>query len=171
MVDTEAIRLQFRDAMASLPAGVNVITSDGEAGLCGITASAVCSVTDTPPTLLLCINQQARAHDVLAKNGRLAVNMLSGTCQGTAMVFAGAQGGSIEERFATCDWRMGDTGVPVLSSAVAALEGVIEECKQVGTHSVFFVRIERITLQPDRDGLVYFARAFHSLARVAAHTP
>ena len=41
---------RFRDAMACLPAAVNIITTDGPSGRCGITASAVCSVTDEPPT-------------------------------------------------------------------------------------------------------------------------
>jgi flavin reductase (NADH) len=58
-------RTQFRNAMASLGAAVNVITTDGSRGRCGITASAVCSVTDTPPTMLVCINQSSYMHDVL----------------------------------------------------------------------------------------------------------
>ena len=37
-------RLRFRDAMSSLSAAVNVVTTEGEAGRCGITATAVCSV-------------------------------------------------------------------------------------------------------------------------------
>ncbi len=32
-------RLRFRDAMASLSAAVNVVTTAGEAGRCGITAT------------------------------------------------------------------------------------------------------------------------------------
>ena len=47
-------RLRFRDAMASLSAAVNVVTTAGEAGRCGITATAVCSVTDTPPSVMVC---------------------------------------------------------------------------------------------------------------------
>lgn len=43
----------FRDAMARLGSAVNIITTDGPAGRAGFTASAVCSVTDTPPTLLV----------------------------------------------------------------------------------------------------------------------
>lgn len=168
MSDSEAVRLQFRDAMASLPAGVNVITSDGEAGLCGITASAVCSVTDTPPTILVCINQQARAHAVLTRNGRLAINLLSHACEATAMIFAGAEGGTIAERFAKCAWEKGASGMPVLSNAMASLEGIVDDCKQVGTHSVFFIRVAHITARPDRGGLVYFARAFHPLSRPPA---
>ncbi len=40
----------FRDAMACVGAAVNIITTDGPAGMAGFTASAVCSVTDSPPT-------------------------------------------------------------------------------------------------------------------------
>ena len=49
----------FRDAMACVGAAVNIITTDGPAGLAGFTASAVCSVTDSPPTLLVCLNRGA----------------------------------------------------------------------------------------------------------------
>ncbi len=52
--------LRFRDAMASLSAAVNVVTTAGEAGRCGITATAVCSVTDTPPSVMVCINANRR---------------------------------------------------------------------------------------------------------------
>ncbi|WP_252405960.1 flavin reductase, partial [Escherichia coli] len=44
----------FRAGMARLGAAVNIITTDGPGGRAGFTASAVCSVTDTPPTLLVC---------------------------------------------------------------------------------------------------------------------
>ena len=51
-------RLRFRDAMASLSAAVNVVTTEGEAGRCGITATAVCSVTDTPPSVMVGVYQR-----------------------------------------------------------------------------------------------------------------
>jgi flavin reductase (DIM6/NTAB) family NADH-FMN oxidoreductase RutF len=44
-----ADKQSFRDAMAQVGAAVNIITTDGPAGRAGFTASAVCSVTDTPP--------------------------------------------------------------------------------------------------------------------------
>jgi hypothetical protein len=43
-----ADKQSFRDAMAQVGAAVNIITTDGPAGRAGFTASAVCSVTDTP---------------------------------------------------------------------------------------------------------------------------
>lgn len=54
-----ADKQSFRDAMAQVGAAVNIITTDGPAGRAGFTASAVCSVTDEPPTLLVCLNRSA----------------------------------------------------------------------------------------------------------------
>jgi flavin reductase len=52
-------RKEFRDAMARLCAAVNIITTDGPAGRAGFTASAMCSVTDTPADrMLVCMNQR-----------------------------------------------------------------------------------------------------------------
>jgi flavin reductase len=45
----------YRDAMACLGAAVSIVTTDGAAGRAGFSASAVCSVTDDPPTLLVCL--------------------------------------------------------------------------------------------------------------------
>lgn len=44
-------RADFREGMSRLGAAVNLITTDGPAGRHGITASAVCSVTDAPADL------------------------------------------------------------------------------------------------------------------------
>ena len=64
----------FRDAMSCMGAAVNIITTDGPAGRAGFTASAVCSVTDTPPTLLVCLNRGASVWPVFNENRTLCVN-------------------------------------------------------------------------------------------------
>ena len=55
----------FRNGMSNLGAAVNVITTQGIAGQAGFTASAVCSVTDSPPTLLVCLNRSASVFENL----------------------------------------------------------------------------------------------------------
>ena len=70
-------RQDFRDAMARLGAAVNIITTGGPAGRGGFTASAVCSVTDEPPTLLVCMNRNATAAPALKANGNVCVNVVA----------------------------------------------------------------------------------------------
>ncbi len=158
----------FRQAMAHLCAAVNVITTDGPAGRCGITASAVCSVTDTPPTLLVCLNRSSAMHSVFETNGKLCVNVLPGEHEALARHFAGQTALTMEQRFRLPGWASGESGVPVLANALVSVEGEIAETKQVGSHSVIFVRATRIRVRHDGDGLVYYSRAFHRVARAAA---
>jgi flavin reductase (NADH) len=164
-------RRQFRDAMAYLPAAVNIITTDGPHGRCGITASAVCSVTDAPPTMLVCINQTSYVHDMLRQNRSVCINVLAAECQELARTFAGMTGCSMDERFEHGGWSAGASAVPVFAGAIARLEGSIVDSKTVGSHSVLFVRIDHISMREDGDGLIYFGRQFHRLARPAIAPP
>ncbi len=60
----------FRDAMSRMGAAVN-ITTDGPAGRAGLTASATRSVTDTPPTLLVCLDRGASVWPAFNENRTL----------------------------------------------------------------------------------------------------
>ena len=63
--------------MARLGAAVHVVTTAGPAGRHGFTASAVTSVTDDPPTLLVCQNRASDANPAFKANGVLCVNTLA----------------------------------------------------------------------------------------------
>jgi flavin reductase len=156
----------FRDAMAGLGAAVNIITTDGASGLAGCTASAVCAVTDEPPTLLVCINRASRNNTVIRENGTLCVNVLSADQRDVAMQFA-TKDVPIETRFASAAWDRLETGAPVLRGAVSALDCEIASVKEVGTHTVFFCEIKAARTTGDRDGLIYFGRGFHRVGTVA----
>ncbi len=154
-------RLRFRDAMASLSAAVNIVTTDGPAGRCGITATAVCSVTDTPPTLLVCINRNSAMNPVFQENRRLCVNVLNHEQELMARHFAGMTGVSMEDRFRLEEWQLGALGQPVLRNTLASLEGEIEQIQSIGTHQMYLVQIKQIALSEAGNGLIYFKRNFH----------
>jgi flavin reductase len=160
-------RAIFRDAMAGLGAAVNIITTDGAGGLAGCTASAVCAVTDEPPTLLVCINRASRNNAVIRENGTLCVNVLAADQRDVALRFA-TKDLPIETRFASAAWYRLETGAPVLRGAVSALDCEIAAVKEVGTHTVFFCEIKAARTSDARDGLIYFDRGFH---RVGTVTP
>ncbi|ETS99479.1 4-hydroxyphenylacetate 3-monooxygenase, reductase component [Providencia sp. PROV188] len=164
-------RLRFRDAMASLGAAVNIVTTDGPEGRCGITATAVCSVTDTPPTLMVCVNRNSSMNAVFQKNGRLCVNVLNHDQEDLACHFAGMKGSTMDERFG---WDMWDKGIleqPLLRNALANLEGEITQVQDIGTHSVYMVEMKKIVVSDDGHGLVYFKRKFHPvLHKILEHT-
>lgn len=158
---SEEQRLRFRDAMASLSAAVNIVTTDGEAGRCGITATAVCPVTDTPPSLMVCINASSAMNPVFQGNGRLCVNVLTHHQEVMARHFAGMTGMAMDARFSLACWQQGALAQPVLKGALASLEGEIAQVQAIGTHLVYLVEIKNIVLSGEAHGLIYFQRRFH----------
>lgn len=151
---------RFREAMSRLGAAVHVITTAGAGGRAGVTATAVCSVSDQPPTLLACLNRRSFACAALAENGVFCVNVLSADAEAAADAFAGRGGLSMEERFAGAAWTMLATGAPVLESAVVAFDCRVVEVKAVATHNVFFAAVEAIRLGVPGPALLYHERGY-----------
>lgn len=153
----------FRDAMAHLASAVSILTTSGEAGTIGLTVSSVTSVTDSPATLLVCINQASEVHDIIKRNGKVTVNILKAEQQNLALHFAAMADSSMEERLAWDMWQTGANGIPHLRDALVNLQGRIVADNQIGSHSVFFIEIDAIDLQPG-EALLYFNRTFKNLA-------
>ena len=152
----------YRDAMARLGAAVNVVTSDGPAGRCGFTASSVCSVTDDPPTLLVCLNRNSASNARFKANGVLCVNVLAARHEALSAAFAGPL--DSDARFAAGRWTLLGTGAPVLDDARVAFDCRIAQVTEVGTHSVLFCAVEAIRTGADGEALIYLGRAYHHLA-------
>lgn len=151
----------YREAMARLGAAVNVITTDGPAGRRGFTASAVCSVTDDPPTLLVCVNRVSDSHPALLENRVLCVNTLTAAQEELSPVFAGLTGIEAEARFLAGSWTTLETGAPALLGAVVSFDCRIAQIVDVGTHSVLFCEVVAIQAGPVHEGLIYYGRRYH----------
>lgn len=157
--------IDFREAMSLLTTAVNVITTKGSSGVHGFTASSVCSVTDTPPTLLVCMNQASRSHQHFVDNKVLSVNVLSAQHQPLSNAFASQL--TIEQRFDHGSWTELVTGSPILEDALVSFDCEIEQVQQVGTHSIFMCRVMAIRQNEQNESLVYFNRAYHQVGQVA----
>lgn len=160
--DVERARLAFREAMARLAAAVHIVTTDGPAGRAGFTASAVASVTDTPPTLLVCLNRSSSVAGLFEQNKVLCVNTLTTRHQDLSRLFGGAT--PQDERFAGGEWTTRETGAPVLSDALISFDCRIENAVASGTHHVLFCQVQSIVLgAADEEALVYFRRGYHGV--------
>lgn len=160
-------RQDFRDAMARLGAAVNIITTDGPAGRGGVTASAVCSVTDDPPTLLVCINRESNSGVLMKSNGTICVNVLSAAQRDLSDIFArSSKSVPPEQKFAAGRWHVLDTGAPALDGAIAAFDCRIADIVEKGTHSVIFADVVAIRLATAaQPGLIYYGRGYHDVGQ------
>ena len=150
--------------MSRSAGSVHVVTTGGAHGRCGFTATSVCSVTDDPPTVLVCLNQASGMHAAFEGNGVFCVNTLSAEQQDIAEMFGGRNGTGMDERFADPCWSEGVLGAPVLERALARIECQVDRVDVMGTHYVIFGRVIQVGMAAGDPALLYFGRAYHALA-------
>jgi flavin reductase (NADH)/flavin reductase len=139
---------QFKAGMRRLAASVCVITTaadDGTRG--GLTATAVCSLSADPPTLLVCLNLSSNSYGAVRANGRFAVNVLAADGDAIAQRFASTLPG--DDKFDGCEWSGAVTGAPLLSTALAAFDCRLDREFQVGTHAILVGAVAAVRLRDD----------------------
>lgn len=155
MASTAIDAATFRKGMARVVASVHVVTTHGAQGDGGITATAVCPVSDTPSTVLVCLNRRSRAHDLVLANGNLAINALANDQKHLAAAFSGQGGLTMQERFALARWQRLVTGAPTLEGAGAVLDCDIERSESVGTHRIFICAVRAVRVGTAVAALIY----------------
>lgn len=156
-------RQEFRDLMRNVPGAVSIIATGAAGGRRGLTASAVCSLTDLPPTILVCINRSTGAHDEIMQNRYFSVNALSACQEPLARVFSGHTSAIGEGRFDEGDWTTGVTGAPVLASAACVLECCLTEFHPASSHTVFFGQVVSGSARTEARPLVYHRGSYVGL--------
>lgn len=155
----------FRDAMARVASAVHVVTTLGPSGRAGLTATAVASVSDNPPTVLVCIARPSRTLAVIEAAGLFCINTLPGDGLDLAEIFASRRGIEGEARFATRNWTTLATGAPVLSDAVAAFDCRLTAVQDVATHRILLgevVGLGGAAMAPGTS-LIYRQRSFQAV--------
>ena len=153
----------FKEAMARVAGAVHIVTTDGPAGKAGFTATAVCSVTTDPPTLLVCVNETSSVGQIITANQVLAINTIGSEFNDLAVLMGGKT--SLEARFASAFWTRGTHGAPLLDGAMVAFDCIADTSQVVGTHRVLFCRVIGVRLgDAAQDPSLYFNRSFRHLA-------
>jgi flavin reductase len=153
----------FRDAMAQVASAVHIVTTAGPAGRAGLTATAVASVSDAPPTVLACIEARSRTLAAIRANGIFCINTLSGEDIDLAEIFASRRGIDGEARFASRDWSTLATGAPVLDGAVASFDCRLVTIHEAASHRILIGEVAGIGAGAPGSGLIYRARRFEAI--------
>lgn len=153
----------FREAMSRIAAAVHVVTTDGTAGRLGATVSAACSVTDAPPSILICLNRDTRIHGAVLENRCFCLNTLSDDHEAISDSFAGRDNLEMPERFARGDWTTLATGCPALDSARLSVDCEVHSVTEMGTHSIIVGTVVDLRMTTPGKSLLYVRRGYKSL--------
>jgi flavin reductase (DIM6/NTAB) family NADH-FMN oxidoreductase RutF len=160
---------QFKTGMRSLAGAVSIITSANASHRYGMTATAVCSVSADPPTLLVCINKLAATHEAITKSKVFCVNVLRAEDWELSSNFSGQQSG--EGRFRTRNWSKLATGSPVLVDSLVSFDCRVVKGLPHGSHTIYLGQVEQVLIGRKGKPLLYSEGQYAKLASLTLGEP
>jgi flavin reductase (DIM6/NTAB) family NADH-FMN oxidoreductase RutF len=153
----------FRSTMRHVVSSVAIVTARAGDVRNGLTATAVCSVSAEPPTVLACVNRNASAEAVIAESGCFAINFLTEDQHGIARLFSTPKLAE-DDRFGEGAWLSLASGSPILGGAAASFDCKVEQRIVAGTHHIYIGRVLAVA-SVDRDALLYRDGMFRKLQK------
>ncbi|MGW4359541.1 flavin reductase family protein [Streptomyces californicus] len=127
---------EFCSAMAHLPTGVAIITTESSSGPVGCTANAVLSLSTKPPSVLVSLASAGRTVRHARDHGAFAVNILSWQQRELMNRFARLPA---DERFAGVEHHYQE-GCPVLSGTAASVVCRLDQAPTALDHTLLIGR-------------------------------
>jgi len=156
----------FRAGMRRLAAGVCVVSTKVDAGRFAMTASSVTSLSDEPPSLLVCVNQDAAIQPHLRRGVAFTVSVLSYEQQDVSNLCAQKEAG--EERFAIDGWaEYGEQKLPYIAGAQAIFVCEVDSDNILyGTHQIVVGKLTEVMIpEGPVQPLIYADGAYQRIAK------
>lgn len=164
LLDSKTVNAQdYRDAMAHYAGHVQLVTTEHQGVRRGVTVTAACSVSDNPPTVLVCLNRSNENNGIFLERGYFALNTLAVQHQEMAAAFAGFDNKTADERFAMARWDTLVTGCPTLMDATAVFDCRLIEHKIVATHMILFGEVVGLRETESQQALMFLERTWRTL--------
>jgi flavin reductase (DIM6/NTAB) family NADH-FMN oxidoreductase RutF len=150
----------FRRACALFPTGVAVLTTRAENGTPhGLTVNAFCSLSLTPPLVLVAVDRVCSLLETFEKSGHFAINFLAGDQRDLSIRFSEIP----EGRFSGVSWTPGVEGAPLIEGAIGSLECRTQNVIDAGDHRALIGEVIGANVG-DGDPLVFFRSNYTGLA-------
>lgn len=143
-MQSKSISDEMRLGMRRLASGVCVISAHIQGESFAMTASSVTSVSDSPASLLVCINKMVSQQEYFSTQGSVfAVNILGDEHQAISNLCAGREPG--RDRFSEGNWTL-DKASPYLADAQTVFFCETDMLISYGTHQIVIAHIKRVII-------------------------
>ena len=140
-MDNSKVQEDFLMAMRGITSTVNVISAKLNEERHAMTATSVASLSLSPPAMIICVNKEASIHNILRKDKKFVINVLSNKQQNLSELCSSTEEG--ESRFKDGGWVTEDEIVfnnNSVSNIICNCTGIVDH----STHSVFFLSLIHI---------------------------
>jgi flavin reductase (DIM6/NTAB) family NADH-FMN oxidoreductase RutF len=142
----------FRRACALFATGVAVLSTRGADGTPhGLTVNAFCSLSLTPPLVLVAVDRVCSLLETFEKSGHFALNFLSQSQRDLSIRFSEIP----EGRFTGVSWSPGVDGAPLIDGVIGSIECRTTRVIDAGDHRALIGEVIAATVG-EGDPLVFF---------------
>ena len=149
----------FKALMRNIASSVAVITTNQAGKPHGMTATAICSVSADPATILIVVNRSTRSHPIISVAKTFTVNILADHQHAIGARFASKH----DNPFDGIEYRTGSNGSPTIEGVAAHIACATVSEIEVETHTIFIGRVVGgdVSKAPP---LLYHAGAYKSVS-------
>jgi flavin reductase (DIM6/NTAB) family NADH-FMN oxidoreductase RutF len=151
----------YRQLMSQFASGVVIVTLRQGDFCHGITVSSFCFLSMEPPQILVCINQNSYFLSLLEQSEYFGVNILDENGERLSRQFAARS----LSKFKTIPYFSGQSGVPLLTEALATMECRLANRFPGGDHLILTGDVLHAELDHFSQPLIYFRRKYSQLRR------
>ena len=151
-MDLDPVKKEFLQAMRGIISTVTVVSAKDGENKQAMTATSVASLSLDPPTMLVCINQEALIHDVMKEDLGFCINILSVGQEGLADICSLV--GKEEQRFLEGNWSELDEIPYNTDSQSNMFCNCIKQIEHT-THTIYLGEIIKVLNQSSFNPLLY----------------
>lgn len=154
---------KFKEAMGLMTSSVTILAARNPDGLrCGMTATAVCSLSMDPPSLVICVNKSTKTMEVIDAAGTFSVNILDEEQEHVANAFARHADDDVlaEGKFQQSRWADHNDGVPVLEGSLSGIVCRVKARADGGSHWIVVGEVQDVVNDRSKRALLYGAKKY-----------
>jgi flavin reductase (DIM6/NTAB) family NADH-FMN oxidoreductase RutF len=141
----------LRVALGRFATGVTLVTAADASGPLGLVVNAFTSVSLEPPLIAICPSHRSFTWSRMRRCGRFGVNVLGAAHADYVRRATHPEA----DRFADIDYRLSESGVPRICSAIAFLECEAVSEQIAGDHWIVVARVHELIADHSRGPLVF----------------
>tara|TARA_Y100001970_G_scaffold37700_1_gene46584 strand:- start:70 stop:549 length:480 start_codon:yes stop_codon:yes gene_type:complete len=156
-MDSSKVQEDFLISMRGITSTVNVISAKLNKERHAMTATSVASLSLSPPAMIICVNKEASIHNILRKDKKFVINVLSNKQQNLSELCSSTEEG--ESRFKDGGWVTEDEIIfnnNSVSNIICNCTGIVDH----STHSVFFGDVMEVKNNNQDRALLYSAGGY-----------
>ena len=151
-MDAELVKKEFLQAMRGITSTVTVVSAKNGENKQAMTATSVASLSIDPPSMLVCVNQEASIHEVMQEGLGFCINILSLGQENLADICSIKE--KEEQRFLEGNWSELEN-IPYNGDSQSNLFCNCVQVIQHKTHTIYVGEVTKVINKSTFDPLLY----------------